>query len=103
VIEQTRFLSTVFLCSEFNFLENIYSGVNFCREVIFICGNLFLRIAGIKSKNAKIRTHKISCHTVGANIQITFTGNRSDSVSQSLIMISVLTDDSVVSQQTFGS
>ena len=58
MIEQTRFLSTVFLCSEFNFLENIYSGVNFCWEVIFICGNLFLRIAGIKGKNAKIRTHK---------------------------------------------
>ena len=30
VIKQTRFLSTVFLCSEFK-LENIYSGVNFCR------------------------------------------------------------------------
>ena len=28
VIEQTRFLSAVFLCSEFK-LENIYSGVNF--------------------------------------------------------------------------
>ena len=40
---------------------------------------------------------------VGANIQITFKGNRSDSVSQSHLMISALTDDSVVSQQTFGS
>ena len=29
MIEQTRFLSTAFLCSEFN-LENIHSGVNFC-------------------------------------------------------------------------
>ena len=43
VIEQTQFLSTPFLCSEFK-LENIYSGVNFCQE-----------IAG---KIAKIRTHK---------------------------------------------
>ena len=52
------FLSTVFLCSEFK-LENIYSGVNFFAgirfAVIFICGNLFLRMA---EKTAKIRTHK---------------------------------------------
>ena len=42
MIEQTRFLTTVFLCSEFK-LANIYSGVNFCgnfylsylRELIF--------------------------------------------------------------------
>ena len=59
VIEQTRFLRTVFLRSEFK-LENIYSGVNFCGKnicgnVIFICGNLFLRIAG---KIAKIGTRK---------------------------------------------
>ena len=53
MIEQTRFVSTVFLCSEFK-LENIYSGVNFDGKmfsVIFICGNLFLRITG---KIAKI-------------------------------------------------
>ena len=43
MIEQTPFLSTVLFCSEFK-LENIYSGVNFCRKNI--CGNLFLRIAG---------------------------------------------------------
>ena len=45
-------ISTVLLCSEFN------SGVNFCRKmfaVIFICGNLFLRVTG---KIAKIRTRK---------------------------------------------
>ena len=48
VIEQTRFLITVFLCGEFK-LENIYSGV------IFICGNLFLRIA---EETAKLRTRK---------------------------------------------
>ena len=40
VIEQTRFLSIVFLSSEYK-LENVYSGVNFCgksgyfRELIF--------------------------------------------------------------------
>ena len=39
---------------------------------------------------------------VGA-MEITFTGNRSDSVSQLHLMISALTDDSVVSQQTFRS
>ena len=38
VIEQTRFLSTVFLCSEFK-LENIYPAVNFCRKTF--CGNLY--------------------------------------------------------------
>ena len=40
VIEQTRFLSTVFLCSEF-MLENIYSGANFCGKNV--CGNFHLR------------------------------------------------------------
>ena len=48
MIEQTRFLSAVFLCSEFK-LENIYSGVNFCGKnfaVIFICRNFFFWIAG---------------------------------------------------------
>jgi len=58
VIEQTRFLSTVFLCSEFK-LENISLWGKFLQKkmfaVIFICGNLFLRIAG---KIAKIRTRK---------------------------------------------
>ena len=39
VIEQTRFLSTVFLCSEFK-LENIYSGLNFCGKNV--CGNIYL-------------------------------------------------------------
>ena len=41
MIEQTRFLSTVFLCSEFK-LENIYSGVNVYGEnfaLVFIFGN----------------------------------------------------------------
>ena len=57
MIEQIRFLSTLFLCSKFK-LENTYSAVNFCGKmfaVIFICGSLFLLIAG---KIAKIRTHK---------------------------------------------
>ena len=40
VIEQTRFLSTVLLCSEF-MLQNIYSGVNFCGKNL--CGNFYLR------------------------------------------------------------
>ena len=40
MIEQTRFLSTVFLCSEFK-LENIYSGVNFSGKNF--CGNFHLR------------------------------------------------------------
>ena len=50
VIEQTRFLSTVFLCSEFK-LENIYAGVNFGEKNC--CGNLFLRIVEKKRKDRK--------------------------------------------------
>jgi len=65
-IEQTRFLSTEFLCTEFK-LENIYSGLNFCTKNvwgIFFFGSLFLPIA---RKIAKIRTQKVSaasCNTV---------------------------------------
>ena len=36
MIEQTRFLSTAFLCSELK-LEYIYSGINFCGKNA--CGN----------------------------------------------------------------
>ena len=59
VIEQTWFLSIVFLCSEFK-LENIYSGVNFCRKNV--CGNLCLReLISVQflGKIAKIKTRKI--------------------------------------------
>ena len=69
--EQTRFLGTVFLCGEFK-LENIFSGVNF--SVLFICGNLFLRIAG---EIAKLEPAKIPCHTVrrvGERVWQYFTG-----------------------------
>ena len=78
VIEQTRFLGTVFLCSEFR-LEycgfffrvllkliscNIYSGVNFCGENL--CDNFYFRelnfCGSLKKKKtgkiAKIRTRK---------------------------------------------
>ena len=55
MIEQTRFLSTVFLGSEFK-SENIYSGENFCGKNV--CANLFLRIARKTVKIAKIRTRK---------------------------------------------
>ena len=52
MIEETRFLGTVFLCSEFK-LGNIYSGLNFCGKNV--CGNfylreLILRIAGRSQK-----------------------------------------------------
>ena len=58
-IEQTRFLSTVFLCSDFK-LENIYSQLNFCTKNvwgIFFFGSLFLPIA---RKIAKIRTQLLA-------------------------------------------
>ena len=46
MIEQTRFLTTVFLSSEFKTFA-----------VVFICGNLFLR-RWKNCKNRKIRTRK---------------------------------------------
>ena len=54
VFEQTRFLSTVFLCSEFK-LENIYSGINFCGKNV--CGNFYLQehIFADRWKNDKNR------------------------------------------------
>ena len=57
VLEQTRFLSTVSLCSKFNW-ENISSGVNFCGKNV--CGSLYLRelIFADRWKIAKIRTLK---------------------------------------------
>ena len=57
MIEQTRFLSTVFLCSEFK-LENIYSGVNFCGKNV--CGNFYLRelIFADRWKKRKNRKNK---------------------------------------------
>ena len=64
MIEQSRFLSTVFLCSEFK-LENIYSGVNFCGKNV--CGNFYLRkliFADRKKKSQKLGPEKISCHTI---------------------------------------
>ena len=60
MIEQTRFVSTIFLCSEFK-LENIYSRVNFAGKmfaVIFISGSLFLRIAGKIAKIANLNPQK---------------------------------------------
>ena len=61
LIEQTQFLSTVFLCGEFK-LENIFSGVHFLGKilaVIFICGNLFLWITEKTPKLQKLETLKI--------------------------------------------
>ena len=40
MIERKRFLSNIFLYSEFN-LQNIYSGVNFCGKNV--CGNFYLQ------------------------------------------------------------
>ena len=60
MIEQTRFLSDVFLCREFK-LENIYSGVNVCgkneylRELIFADRK---RNPQNRKKSLKSRTRK---------------------------------------------
>ena len=62
VIKQTQFLSTVFLCSEFKSEKIILLLSKFLQEkkfaVIFICGNLFLQIAGKTAKITKIKTHE---------------------------------------------
>ena len=57
IIEQTRFLGTVFLNSEFK-LEDIYSGVNFGRKNL--CVNFYLRelIFADRWKNRKNQTRK---------------------------------------------
>ena len=63
MIEQTRFLSTVSLCSEFK-LENIiiYSGVNFCGKNV--CGKFarpyFGRLLEKSQNLAKILCHMVS-------------------------------------------
>ena len=69
MLEQTRFLSTVFLCILFK-IENIYSGVNvnFCGKNA--CGNFYLRelIFADRWKNRKnhkkLEPANISCRTV---------------------------------------
>ena len=72
MIEQTRFLDTVFLCSEFN-LENIYSGVNFRRKNVW--GNFYLRELIFEDhkkteKAQKLEPAKMSCHRVLYSYQI---------------------------------
>ena len=86
MIEQTRFISTVFLCTrEFTCLEiflgllrlqckdyqKIYSGVNFRGENVcgnFYSGNLFLQVARKIAKIENLELPRISCHTVGRYI-----------------------------------
>ena len=64
VIEQTRLLSSAFLCSELK-LENIYSGVNFlgkkCLPWFLLAGTHF---CGSVEKSQKLEHAKISSHTV---------------------------------------
>ena len=74
MIEQTQFLSTVFLCSEFK-LEDIYSGVDllgkkFCANFFFFVETNFLRIVEKIVKSQKLEPVKISCHTVSHGITV---------------------------------
>ena len=77
VIEQTRFLSIAFLCSEF-MLENIYSGANFCGKNV--CGNFHLRELIFADrwteKSQKLEPSKISCRTVVLLIHSRKSGKR---------------------------
>ena len=59
MIEQTRFLSFVFLCSEFK-LQNIYSEVNFCGKNV--CGNFYF--CGSPEESQELEPAKISFHMV---------------------------------------
>ena len=59
MIEQTRFLSTVFLCSEFK-LEEFLLWSKSLQEFLF-AGNSF---CGSLKKSRKLEPAKISCHTV---------------------------------------
>ena len=63
VIEQTWFLGTVFLGSEFK-LKNIYSGVNFCGKNVcsnFFAGTYFCGSLEKPQKLQKLEPAKISC------------------------------------------
>ena len=68
IIEETRFLSTVFLCKEFK-LDNIYSGVNFGGKIVagtYFCGSLKKT-----QRSQKLEPEKIWCHTVD-HFQVTY-------------------------------
>ena len=70
MIEQTRFLTTVFSSSEYK-LENTYSGVNFCGENF--CGSFYLRkliFASLEKlqKLQKLEPAKMLCHTVATTL-----------------------------------
>ena len=72
-MEQTWYLSTVFLCSEFKFKNiNILLGSKFfwakMFAVIFIWGDLFLQIAGKMAKLTKILCHTISLSNLANNL-----------------------------------
>ena len=79
VIEQTRFLSTVFLCNEFK-LENIYSGANFCGKNV--SANFHLRELIFADhwteKSQKLEPAKISCRTV-VHLKLKYTQGKAES------------------------
>ena len=73
MIEQTRFLSTVFLCSEFK-LADIYSGVNFlgknaCANFFFWRETKFLRIVEKIAKSQKLEPGR-SWHDNGLGLHV---------------------------------
>ena len=68
IIEQIRFLSTVFLCSEFK-LDNIFSGVNFCGKIV--CGNFYLRELYFADRWKTISIEPTMANRVSAAFQMT--------------------------------
>ena len=76
-------------CNRNTYFQTI---LNFCGKnfaVIFICGNLFLRIA---EKMAKIRTHKISCHKVKVYALLDFTKCIRNNFRLKVLLFSASTD-----------
>ena len=64
MIEQTRFLSTVFLCSSEFKVENVYPGVNFCGKSACSNFNLPELIFADRWKNRTVSSTSTSTSTL---------------------------------------
>ena len=90
---RNTYFQTILSVRQFQLENTVFtSGVNFRGKnfaVIFIWGNLFLRIA---EKIAKIRTHKISCHKVTAYALLNFTKCIRNNFKLKVLLFSASTD-----------
>ena len=90
---RNTYFQTILSVRQFQLENTVFtSGVNFRGKnfaVIFIWGNLFLRIA---EKIAKIRTHKISCPKVTAYALLDFTKCIRNNFKLKVLLFSASTD-----------